>query len=358
MIYTCILPPWYDCIIARINCMCLFTPTGQAGGELTHRSVSTSSSGIESFMASDFRDLISFQCGCGKCTILGYVTGRDKCGSSKPPQIKRCTRDTPCSNNRLSPTEISYSKFKTALSEETKYIHSKFCSLLTNTITNLENQYDVTKVKQYVQALLQPRESYYSPLYRSPSEEILLRDITSFRELSDFLQNNFCSWFNYSLISVIREEFLFPYEDDQALQRYERSFRQCVNRRCFLYVDDFGPQPSHIPSVEITCKIDDDFQTITYDQIQRLELVLMKCWEQIIPRQVLNLKYVRDGCIELVFRVPAYFRHVHDQLSLEQMQHLRENAFIEVKIGQQVLLKVITIFTLGLSRLIYILNNV
>ena len=236
----------------------------------------------------------------------------------------------------------------TALRDETRRIHSKFCSLLTNTITNLENQYDITKVKQYVQALLTPRESYYSPMYRRPSEQILFPDVTSFSDLSVFLQNNFCSWFNYSLISVMREEFLFPYENDRALLRYEHLFRQYVNRRCFLFVDDFGPEPSHIQSVEITCKIDVDFQTITYDQIQQLELVFMKCWEQIIPHQVLNLKNVREGCTELVFRVPAYFKHIYSQLSPEQMQYLKENAFIEVKIGQQVILKVIIIFTLDL----------
>ncbi|XP_064398878.1 uncharacterized protein LOC135345382 isoform X2 [Halichondria panicea] len=316
---------------------------GQAGEELQPISVSTSSSGFESLTASDFNTdgkFFSFQCGCGKCTILGHVTGRDKCLSSKPPQIKRITRDTACSENRISATEISYKKFMTALLDETRHIHSKFCSLLTNTITNLENQYDITKVKQYVQALLTPRESYYSPVYRRPSsEQILFRDVTSFRDLSVFLQNNFCSWFNYSLISVMREEFLFPYENDQALLRYEHLFRQYVNRRCFLFVDDFGPQPSHIQSVEITCKIDVDFQTITYDQIQQLELVFMKCWEQIIPHQVLNLKNVREGCTELVFRVPAYFKHIYSQLSPEQMQYLKENAFIEVKIGQQVILK-------------------
>ncbi len=289
-------------------------------------------------------DFISFQCGCGKCTILGHVTGRDKCLSSKPPQIKRFTRDTPCSENRISATEISYSMFMEALRDETRRIHSKFCSLLTNTITNLENRCDISKVLQYVKALLIPRESYYSPIYHRTSEEILFRDVTSFSELSDFIQNNFCSWFNYSLISAIRKEFLFPCkDDDQALLSYERLFQQFVNRRCFLFVKDFGPEPSHIESMEITCKIDVDFDAITYDQIQQLKLVFMKCWEQLLPHQVLNLKHVREGCTELVFRVPAYLSNVYSQLSPEQMQYLKEKAFIEVKIGQQVLLKVITI---------------
>ncbi|XP_064398899.1 uncharacterized protein LOC135345405 isoform X2 [Halichondria panicea] len=314
----------------------------QAGGELTPRSVSTSSSGIESLTASDSntdRTFFNFQCGCGKCTILGHVTGRDKCLSSKPPQIKRFTRDTPCSENRVSSTEISYSTFKTALHNETQNIHSKFCSLLTNTITNLEKQYDITKVKQYVQALLTPQGSYFNKIYRKPSEEILIRDVTSFSELSDYLQNNFCSWFNYSLISAIREEFLFSNKNDPSLVRYEHFFQQYINRRCFLFVDDFGPQPSHIESVEITCKIDVDFDAITFDQIQKLKLVFVNCWGQLLPHQVLNLKHVQEGCTELVFRVPAYFRHVYSQLSPEQMQHLKENAFIEVKIGQQVILK-------------------
>ena len=236
-----------------------------------------------------------------------------------------------------------------ALDIETRKIQSKFCSLLTNTIMNLEKQeqYDVTQLKQHVQKLLTPQGSYFHQIYHSPSEQILLCDAISFNDLVEFLQNNFCSWFNYSLISEIREEFLFSYDDDQALHKYEILFQKYVNRRCFLFVDDFGPQPSHIESVEITCKIDVDFDAITYDQIQQAKLVFMKCWEQLLPHQVLNLKHVREGCTELVFRVPAYFSHVYSQFSPEQIQHLKENAFIEVKIGQQVILKVITIFTLG-----------
>ncbi len=245
----------------------------------------------------------------------------------------------------MSKKEISCSMFMAALREETQNIHTKFCSLLKNTITNLEAKYNVTEVKQFVQMLLTPRESYFNPIYRKPSEQILFHDITSFSELSGFLQNNFCSWFNYSLISAIRKEFLFPCkDDDQALLSYERLFQQYVNRQCFLFVDDFGPQPSHIESVEITCKIDVDFKTITHDQIHHLKLVFMKCWEQIIPHQFLNLKNVQEGCTELVFRVPAYFRHVYSQLTAKQMHHLKENAFIEVKIGQKIMLKVITRF--------------
>ena len=116
-------------------------------------------------------DFISFQCGhmWNVYTILGHVTGRDKCLSSKLPQIKRFTRDTPYSETRISATEISYSMFMEALRDETRRIHSKFCSLLTNTITNLENRCDISKVKQYVKALLTPKESYYKPIYHRTS---------------------------------------------------------------------------------------------------------------------------------------------------------------------------------------------
>ena len=102
----------------------------------------------------------------------------------------------------------------TALRKETKYMHTKFCSLLKNTITNLEAKYDVPEIKQFVQMLFTPQESHYNAIYRRPSEQILFRDVTSFSELSDFLQNNVCSWFNYSLISTIKEEFLFPVKEN------------------------------------------------------------------------------------------------------------------------------------------------
>ncbi len=120
--------------------------------------------------------------------------------------------DTPYSGT-VSATEISYITFMTALRKETKYMHTKFCSLLKNTITNLEAKYDVPEIKQFVQMLLTPQETHYNAIYRRPSEQILFPDVTSFSKLFDYLQNNFCSWFNYSLISAIREEFLFPVKE-------------------------------------------------------------------------------------------------------------------------------------------------
>ena len=273
-----------------INCHFVIADIeGQAGEELQLRSDTCSVrnnsniSGYESSTASDFntdRTFFKIQCGCGECTILGHVTGTDKCLSSKPPQIKICTRDTPCSDT-VSATKISYNMFMTALRKETHKIHTKFCSLLKNTIENLKEQNDFTEVKEHVQMLLTLQKS----------EQILFRDVISFSQLREFLLKDFCSWFNYSLISAIREEFLFPHKDDEALQSYERLFRQYVNRRCFLFVDDFGPQPSHIESVEITCMIDDDFLIITNDQIKELELVFMNFWEQEL-HQVLNLKFI------------------------------------------------------------------
>ncbi len=83
----------------------------------------------------------------------------------------------------------------------------------------------------------------------------------------------------------------------------------------------------------------------------------MKYWEQKIPHQVLNLKNVQEGCTELVFRIPACFRHVYSQLTAKQMQCLKENAFIEIKIGQKVLLKVILINCFPV-QLAVLLNNV
>ena len=101
------MPP----INVRLNDEMHSATTDYEDGDLIPRSPSTSSSGYESSLtASDSntdRTFFNFKCGCGECTILGHVTGRANCLSSKPPQIKRCTRDTHCSDT-VSATEISY----------------------------------------------------------------------------------------------------------------------------------------------------------------------------------------------------------------------------------------------------------
>ena len=149
------------------------------------------------------------------------------------------------------------------------------------------------------------------------------------------MQENYCSWYNYELLSALRKRFLFSQlEDDKSLVDYELLFKEYVKRRCFLYSDDLGPQPQ-IETVSVTCKIDVDFAIITDDQIKELRLLFIECLQSLLSSYTFTLKHVKKGCTELVFRAPTWIIKYIPTLTPEQAQLLRENKFIEVTVGDR-----------------------
>ena len=100
--------------------------------------------------------------------------------------------------------------------------------------------------------------------------ESILHNVASFNELRQLLQNNFCSWYNHTLISASRREFLYP-EIDDGISEYEKLFKQYIKRCCYLYLEDLGPQPQEMEVVCVTCIIDVDFDVMTQAEIEKLK---------------------------------------------------------------------------------------
>ena len=241
--------------------------------------------------------------------------------------------------------------FKTALLVETEKVHKKFCSLLRDTFSKLKQKADLKEIKDYIESLLTSSDGMYNQVYNWPSEDPTDK-IASFNKLRQFLQNNFCSWYNYAMISALREEFLFLPENDTTLNEYQTLFMQYVDRCCFIYLEDLGPQPQEVKTVRVTCKINVDFEEISYHQIQKLKLVFIDCLNQ-LSRYNLILKQVKDGCTELVFQAPTWLKSI-DALEKSQVCYLLENGFIEVTIDDRKLLSQVVlcaIFTCSIAKL-------
>ena len=303
------------------------------------RTSSTSSSGIDSDLSiSDSLDhmFVQFSCECQQCSILDFIQGRNQCSSSKPPQIKILAPDPLYPVNGITSTVIPFSTFKTALECETRVVHTKFCSLLRETFMGLKNTADLEDVKTFILSLLiPPGNEMYSPIFTTSDSCSTLEQIekiANFDMLWLFLQKNYCSWYNYAIISAIRKEYLLPKdseEADQQLLNYECLFQRYVQRRCFLYLDELGPQPQDVKTETVTCKIDVSFNEITHEQIKKFKLLFIQCLSPQLNLYNVTLKHVREGCTELVFRAPT-------QLLLRvitQCSELREYGFIRVTVG-------------------------
>ena len=291
---------------------------------------------------------MKIKCECGKCSILGYINGEDECSGSRPPQIKRWTPDPPYHENKVSLTEMPYKLFKIALGVETQNMHDSFCDLLDETFESLENKADLSRVKRFTRSLLSPalKGKHHEPLYdKSPTGECLDK-ITQYDQLREFLEDNYCSWFNYTIIVVLRKKYLFKGgSTDESLLEYQETFLHYIKRRCFLYDDDFGPKPHKIQMVQALCKIDIDFDLITYHQVELVRLSFVKCLNHVLlkshPYQLseynVTLKHVHDGCTELAFRAPEYLENF-TVLTLQQVCYLKGKGFIDITVGGNSLL--------------------
>ena len=325
---------------------CLMVVTGEhkyPGGELSsfvRDTSSANSSGIDipktPFVNGDVR-IVTFTCKCGKCSIIGYIRGEHKCsGTNEPPKIIVSAPDSP-EKRPITSKEIPYSQFEMALQKETGKVHEKFCSLLRRTFRKLETEdkHDLEDVKGYIQSLLTPPGNViYNHIDKLPLGSILHK-IASFNELRQFLQDNFCSWYNHAIISALRREFLFP-ETDQDISKYKKLFKQYVERCCFLYLEDLGPQPKEMEIVLVTCKIDVDFDVMTQAEIEKLKYEFTECVTEIHDHHLM-LKSVKEGCTELVFRAPMWTMNI-SALTKSQIRCLRKNGFIEISIDDRKLL--------------------
>ena len=300
---------------------------------------SSRSSGVWS-IAEKYTELrrISFQCGCGNCTALGFIKGKDRCRSKKLPQVKVWTPETLSPVDRITKTELPYSIFEEALKDETRKVFDSFCSLLHATFKMLQKNATFDDVKGFVSSLL-ARHTYYGEIY-SEVESQHFGLIRNFSDLREYLEINCCSWFNYKIIVALRKQFRRnrPLKKDDKLATYKDLFNQYVNRRSFLFLDDLGPELPQESSVNVICKIDVDFTTITPQQIAHLKKVLIECIQQ-ISEYSLTLKNVKDGCTELTFRAPAYLRGIKE-LTPTQVNQLQQNRFLLLKIDNKIFLSV------------------
>ena len=305
------------------------------------RSRSTSSSGVDSTLSVSLNKFVQFSCECGHCTILGYISGEDQCSGSTLPQIKLLTPDSQCPINRVTCTEISYGIFKTALLEETRKVHTRFCKLLQETFSRLKETTELEEVKSFTQSLLiPPGNEMYNSIYTTSCTTIeQLERITDFNQLKKFLQKNYCSWYNYAIISALREEFLHPKKNDEYLHKYESFFAQYVQRRCFLYLEELGPQSRDVKTLTVTCKVDINFTEITHKQIEKFKLLFVKTLSPQLTNYNLTLKCVQEGCTELVFRAPEQFITPRTALVQNRIcSDLRDCGFIKITVGDWELL--------------------
>ena len=280
---------------------------------------------------------IRFACNCSRCSIFDYVLGKKCPDQNEFPFFKIGFSEESVSDDELSDDVIyDIRKFKKSLLDQSRNMHVKFSDLMFDTFTTLADPTlhydDITNVKHYLELLFCPDEHFPQVSREAVSGD--LSSVQDFPSLSIFLNNRYCTWYNYKLLLLLRKKFLYSSTDssteDFEMNKYESAFKDFVYRACFLYLNNVGDTPEY--QTVVICKVDIDFNKISQLQIEDLWNV----FTDIIGLSKYHLMFneARKGCTEIVFRAPHYITELKI-LSAFQLRSLRKHDIIAVRIGDR-----------------------
>ena len=270
---------------------------------------------------------IRFACGCNRCSILDYVFGRKCPNQNEFPFFKIGFSE------EMSDLTYDINMFKQSLLDQSREMHVMFADLMFDTFESLADlHYDIEKVKHYLELLFRP--SWYFPQVSREAISGVLSSVQDFTSLSLFLQERYCTWYDYGLLLRLRKKFIYALTEDLKIKEYESAFEDFVYRTCFLYLNNVGETPRY--QTVVICKVDIDFNKISQPQIDHLTHVFTKIIG--LSKYHLLFNEVRKGCTEIVFRAPHYITELKI-LSAFQSRSLREHDIIAVKIGDRYLFR-------------------
>ncbi len=263
---------------------------------------------------------LQFECGCGKCTVYGFITGETTCSNPKAFPFPKLAVPGILSD------DIGYIEYK--LEQQSTEVNRHFSKLVLKTFIEIpKRSVDLHDFIVYLKLILST----------SSEAEDCLDHLVRFDQIGVYLKTQqYCSWFNYELIEHLRKEYLFTIpNNDSDLNEYKTKFKTYVSQRCFIYLRDEGPWPKH--QVKVKFKIDSEYDKLSHTVIKRMKGIIVDVLGT--PKYHLCFKEAKEGCTELVFGAPPYFGEIH-QLSQYQKSQLKAHGFLKVTIMEQTLLEV------------------
>ena len=254
-----------------------------------------------------------FICGCGKCDLATYL--EKGCPSSLEDS------EFPY----LFPKKLRTSEFrllKWKLVKASQKIVQKFASLERNTISMLkEKEVPLDEVKNYVLTLgVMHNESVYR------DKPLLLQERTRIETVHDFgslflILKGYYSWFSFSIIEDLREDFLFSAETggDSGMNEYKSDFVAYCRLRIFECPKSMFSSLHSEGFVPLSLKVDENFSMYTLNCVKEFQVSISEIFG--LSKHTLRLCDVTDGCVTVVFRIPSWLGDVIT-ITSEQQQKL------------------------------------
>ena len=155
----------------------------------------------------------------------------------------------------------------------------------------------------------------------------LLKDCTNladvFKQISKFI-----SFFDYGPIKLLSSKFASN-TFKKKLKKYKRKFQDYAKRRlCECPSDAFEKFEGNEKVFVI--KNESDITTITLEEVQKLEYEMNK----ILGHTLLHLLNVKEGCLELVFRI-LLLEDIEFTISEDKKQALKILGVISISYGEE-----------------------
>ena len=268
-----------------------------------------------------------FSCGCGKCSLAIYL-------EKGCPSFLEDTEFPYLFPNKLNMSELRLLKWK--LIKASRKIVQKFASLERNTISMLkETEVPLDEVKNYVLTLGVMYKSVYKdkPLLLQEKEKI--ETVKDFGSLF-FILKAYYSWFSFSIIEALREDFLFHEgtEEDEKLNKYKMELYDYCKRRIFECPKSMFLKSRSEGLLPLIVKVDDDFNVYTLNHVAEFRSSMSEILR--LSKHTLQLCDVTNGCVRVVLGIPNWLAHVITIRS-DQQQHLVHIGVKQLRVANRIL---------------------
>ena len=235
-------------------------------------------------------------------------------------------------------SELRLLKWK--LIKASRKIVRKFASLERNTISMLkEKEVPLDEVKNYVLTLgVMHNESVYK------DKPLLLQEKTRIETVNDFgslflILKGYYSWFSFSIIEDLREDFLFnpETENDCGMTEYKSDFLAYCRLRIFECPKSMFSGPHSEGFVPLRLKVDENFSMYTLNCVKEFESSISEIFG--LSKHTLRLCDVTDGCVTVVFRIPNWLGDAIT-ISSEQQQKLLQIGVKELGVATHTIYEV------------------
>lgn len=158
---------------------------------------------------------VKLKCKCRKCTIEKYLKG-ENCNQKCPPQLT-LKLQKPAESKLSTKRCMPYQNFMSINRELSSDMNAHYQNLLSTAISDLEKQYPFDHVKKQLESLINAKSSRcssYSRMYKT--QKVHLRQVCTYSDFRNFLDQELCCWFNIDAISHLRETLLFQDKANKA----------------------------------------------------------------------------------------------------------------------------------------------